>query len=78
MQERGPHPSGIDERPDFALIVERGIDRSFRIRIGDVSEDPLGAAELIEVIVNQRDARRYIPSDTDSRGKTIATVKRCK
>jgi hypothetical protein len=42
-----------DEVADGALVVERGVDGCLRPRRGDVREDALGTAALVQIIVDE-------------------------
>jgi hypothetical protein len=73
LHERGVHARRGDEIADRARVVERGIDRRVGPGARDVREDALGAAALIQVVVDQRGAQ---PPEPAVRGTTSATSKR--
>jgi hypothetical protein len=64
------HARCVDEVARRARIVQRRVDGSFRIEIGDVPEHPFRSATLVEIVVNERDPRRIY----SWRGKTNATM----
>ena len=49
------HARGVDQIARYRPIVERGVHGRVRIEVGDVPEDALRAAALIEIVVNERD-----------------------
>ncbi len=74
LQERSPHATGGDEIAALPFIVERRVDRRIRPRACNVRENTLGAAALIEIVVDEGDAQCC----SWVRGKTSANVYFCK
>lgn len=73
IEVRDRYALWIDEIAGLARVEERGVDGGFRICPRDVREDPLGAAALIEVIVNEGYARYgAVTPGATARGSTSA------
>jgi len=70
LQKRRAHATRRDEVAARALIVERRVNRRVRPCARNVRENALGAAALIEIVVDEGDAQCC----ACVRGRTSANV----
>jgi|GEM_PF-5080587 len=57
LQCRGAHARSVHQIPGSLRVEERGVDRRIGIGAGDVRENPFRAAALVQIVVDESDAR---------------------